>query len=120
MHTVTYLVAVGLAVTTGAVVATSSGLDISGITTLGGVLGLGLRLLGGLSLGSSRSTLDLGLGDLDVDLTTTQLGLVVGGSSLLGLGEGLVGNETVSAGTSAVGNDVSPQTNESWRQFSAY
>lgn len=111
MQTVTYLVAVGLAVATGAVVAASSGLDISGITSLGGVLGLGLGLLGGLSLGSSRSTLDLGLGDLDINLTTTQLGLVVGGSSLLGLGEGLVSNETVSAGASAVGNDVGPQAN---------
>lgn len=120
MQTVTYLVAVGLATATDAVVAASSGLDISGITSLGGVLGLSLGLLGGLSLGSSRSTLDLGLGDLDIDLTTTQLGLVVGGSSLLGLSEGLVGNETVSAGASAVGNDVGPQANVSKRQFSAY
>lgn len=108
-----YLVAVGLAAGTGAGVAASSGLDVSGLTSLGGLLGLSLRLLGGLDLGSGRSTLNLGLGDLDIDLTTTQLGLVVGESSLLGLGEGIVGNETVSAGASAVGNDVGLQASSS-------
>lgn len=107
----TYLVAVGLAVGTGAGVAASSGLEVSGINSLGDLLGLGLGLLGGLDLGSGRGTLDLGLGDLDIDLTTTKLSLVVGGSSLLSLGEGVVRNETVSAGASAVGDDVGLQAN---------
>ena len=93
-----------LAVGAGTGVAAGPGLDLA-ITSLGNLLGL-LGLLGGLLLGG---TLNLGLGHLDIDLTTAELGFVVGGSSLLGLGQGLVGHEAVSERAGSAGDDVGLQ-----------
>lgn len=97
-----------LAAGTGAGRATGAGLDIArliivrGSSLLGSTLLLGGTLLGG-------SALNLGLGNLNVDLATTELGLVVGSGSGLGLGHGLVGNEAVAEGAGSTGDDVSLQ-----------
>lgn len=84
-------------------IAAASGLDLIRVTGLNSLLGL-LGLLGG-----PGGTLNLGLGDLDINRTASQLSLVMSRSSLLGLDQGLVSNKTISEGARSTGDDVGPQ-----------